>query len=80
MDRNSQGTRSALVPQFAFRYLVRAGSMGWAQVHQGHVTGEREVQTKLEYDLYYAKHMSLALDVAIAMLTIRTVVTGTGAK
>lgn len=68
------------IPQFAFRYLVRPGITGWAQVHQGHVTGESDVRTKLSYDLYYAKNMSLPLDMAIAMLTIRTVLTGRGAR
>ena len=53
------------IPQFAFRYLVRPGITGWAQVHQGHVTAKEAVRTKLEYDLYYAKNMSLALDLAI---------------
>jgi lipopolysaccharide/colanic/teichoic acid biosynthesis glycosyltransferase len=68
------------IPQFAFRYLVRPGITGWAQVHQGHVTGESDVRTKLSYDLYYAKNMSLPLDLAITMLTIRTVLTGRGAR
>ena len=68
------------IPQFAFRYLVRPGITGWAQVHQGHVTGENDVRTKLSYDLYYAKNMSLPLDLAITMLTIRTVLTGRGAR
>ena len=68
------------IPQFAFRYLVRPGITGWAQVHQGHVTAEKAVRTKLEYDLYYAKNMSLALDLAIGAMTIRTVLTGSGAN
>jgi lipopolysaccharide/colanic/teichoic acid biosynthesis glycosyltransferase len=68
------------IPQFAFRYLVRPGITGWAQVHQGHVTGESDVRTKLSYDLYYAKNMSLPLDMAITMLTLRTVLTGRGAR
>ncbi len=68
------------IPQFAFRYLVRPGITGWAQVHQGHVTAASGVRTKLEYDLYYAKNMSLALDLAIGAMTIRTVLTGRGAR
>jgi lipopolysaccharide/colanic/teichoic acid biosynthesis glycosyltransferase len=32
------------IPQFAFRYLVRPGITGWAQVHQGHVTSEKAVK------------------------------------
>ena len=55
----------AEIPQFAFRYLVRPGITGWAQVHQGHVTAADAARVKLEYDLYYAKNMSLALDLAI---------------
>ena len=68
------------IPQFAFRYLVRPGITGWAQVHQGHVRAEKAVRVKLEYDLYYAKNMSLALDLAIGALTVRTVVTGHGSQ
>ena len=68
------------IPQFAFRYLVRPGITGWAQVHQGHVTAESAARIKLEYDLYYAKNMSLALDLAIGALTVRTVLTGRGAR
>ena len=68
------------IPQFAFRYLVRPGITGWAQVHLGHVTAEQATRVKLEYDLYYAKNMSLALDVAIGAMTIRTVLTGKGAR
>jgi lipopolysaccharide/colanic/teichoic acid biosynthesis glycosyltransferase len=68
------------IPQFAFRYLVRPGITGWAQVHQGHVTAARAALVKLEYDLYYAKNMSLALDLAIGAMTIRTVLSGSGAK
>ena len=68
------------IPEFSFRYLVRPGITGWAQVHQGHVTAAHAARVKLEYDLYYAKNMSLALDLAIGAMTIRTVVTGSGAK
>ena len=70
----------AEIPQFAFRYLVRPGITGWAQVHQGHVTAAQAARIKLEYDLYYAKNMSLALDLAIGAMTVRTVLTAKGAK
>ena len=56
------------IPEFAFRYLVRPGITGWAQVHQGHVTAADAARVKLEYDLYYAKNMSLALDLAIGAM------------
>jgi lipopolysaccharide/colanic/teichoic acid biosynthesis glycosyltransferase len=41
------------------------------------VTGTAE---KLGYDLYYLKHRSLFLDLAIVLKTARTVVSGSGAR
>ncbi len=70
----------AEIPQFRLRLLVRPGITGWAQVHQGHVTQADEVRTKLEYDLFYIRHMSLILDLAIGWRTLRTVLTWHGAK
>ena len=35
---------------------------------------------KLAYDLYYLKHRSLILDAAIALMTLRILVTGSGAR
>lgn len=52
------------------RHDVRPGITGWAQVN-----GRNAIswQKKFELDLYYVKNLSLALDIKIALLTIKKV-------
>lgn len=68
------------IPHYHYRHLVKPGISGWAQVNQGHVTDVNDAMIKLEYDLYYVKHLSLSLDLVIAAKTLRTVFTGFGAR
>lgn len=68
------------IPYYPYRHLVRPGLSGWAQVQQGYVGTHEETVTKLSYDLYYVKHCSFALDLLIAMKTLRTLLTGYGAR
>lgn len=68
------------VPFFAYRHVVRPGISGWAQVNQGYAAEVEGMKEKLQYDFYYIKHFSLWLDILIALKTIRTVVTGFGAR
>jgi lipopolysaccharide/colanic/teichoic acid biosynthesis glycosyltransferase/glycosyltransferase involved in cell wall biosynthesis len=68
------------IPNYPYRHLVRPGLTGWAQVHQGYASGTEETAIKLSYDLYYVAHYSLALDLLIMAKTLRTVLTGRGAR
>ncbi len=68
------------LPFYSYRHVVRPGISGWAQVNQGHVVEVGDVHEKLQYDFYYIKNFSLWLDISIVFLTIRTVITGGGAK
>ncbi|MCP3019243.1 sugar transferase [Cupriavidus basilensis] len=68
------------IPYYPYRHLVRPGLSGWAQVQQGYVGTHEETVTKLSYDLYYVKHCSFALDLLIAVKTLRTLLTGYGAR
>jgi lipopolysaccharide/colanic/teichoic acid biosynthesis glycosyltransferase len=68
------------IPHYPYRHLVRPGITGWAQVSQGHVTALPDAMIKLELDLYYVKHLSFALDLVIGVRTLRTIVTGHGAR
>ena len=68
------------IPHYPYRHLVRPGITGWAQVNQGHVTALPDAMIKLEFDLYYVKHMSFALDLVVGVRTLRTIVTGHGAR
>ncbi|WP_230086341.1 sugar transferase [Halomonas sp. 328] len=68
------------VPFFAYRHVVRPGVSGWAQVEQGYVTDHADMIRKLEHDFYYIKHVSFWLDLLIGLRTLRTVLTGKGAR
>lgn len=68
------------IPFYSYRHVVRPGITGWAQVTQGYAADEEETRIKLEHDFYYIKHFSLWLDVLIVLKTIRTMVTGFGAR
>lgn len=71
---------SQSIPYYPYRHLVRPGLSGWAQVQQGYVGTHEETVTKLSYDLYYVKHCSFALDLLITIKTMRTLLTGYGAR
>lgn len=68
------------IPFYSYRHVVRPGISGWAQVVQGYAANSDETSIKLEYDLYYIKHFSFWLDVLIVFKTIRTMLTGFGAR
>lgn len=65
---------------YRYRYVVRPGITGWAQVSQGHVTSLEKVNEKLQYDFFYIKNFSPWLDVLIVLKTIRIVFSGFGAR
>ena len=68
------------IPFYRYRHVVKPGISGWAQVNQGHVAEVDEVHRKLQYDFYYIKYFSPWLDVLIFFRTIKTIVTGWGAR
>ena len=68
------------IPHYAYRYLVRPGITGWAQVSCPPSATADEARTKLIYDLYYVKHVSLLLDLKIIAKTIWTLLEGGGVR
>ena len=68
------------VPFYQYRHIVKPGITGWAQVTHGYATGVDETQIKIEHDFYYIKNFSFSLDVLIVFLTMRTMLTGFGAR
>lgn len=68
------------IPFFSLRHSVRPGITGWAQVRYEYGSSIEEAQTKLEYDIFYVKHLSLMLDVAITFETIKVMLQGRGYK
>ncbi len=68
------------IPFYRYRHIVRPGITGWAQVIQGHVADVADVQNKLHYDFYYIKNFSPWMDILIVAKTIKTMLTGHGAR
>lgn len=66
-------------PFYGLRHLTRPGLTGWAQVTflKPNASLEDNV-VKLQYDLYYIKHRSFILDLAILLKTVRIVLARQG--
>jgi exopolysaccharide biosynthesis polyprenyl glycosylphosphotransferase len=58
------------IPFYRDRYLIRPGLSGWAQINYPYGSSVHDSLQKLQYDLYYIKHRSLALDLEIILKTI----------
>jgi exopolysaccharide biosynthesis polyprenyl glycosylphosphotransferase len=61
------------MPFYPLRHLTRPGLTGWAQVKYKYAGSLEENLVKLQYDLYYVKHRSMILDLAILLKTINIV-------
>lgn len=68
------------IPFYAYRHVVKPGITGWAQVVQGYAADADDTQVKIEHDFYYIKNFSIWLDLLIIGKTIKTVLTGFGAR
>jgi sugar transferase (PEP-CTERM system associated) len=68
------------IPFYGQRHVVKPGVTGWAQVRYAYGASVEDAIEKMQYDLYYVKHMSLTFDLLIALETIKTVVLRRGAK
>jgi exopolysaccharide biosynthesis polyprenyl glycosylphosphotransferase len=66
------------VPFYRARLLAKPGLTGWAQINYGYVATVKDTEVKIEYDLYYIKHRSLAMDFNIILRTISTVLSRSG--
>lgn len=68
------------IPYYDLRHMIRPGLTGWAQVRYKYGASLEETKRKLEYDLYYLKHLSVGLDLLIMFETIKTIVLRRGAQ
>jgi sugar transferase (PEP-CTERM system associated) len=71
---------SEQIPYFNLRHMIRPGLTGWAQVRYGYGATLAEAREKLEFDLYYIKHMTLGLDLLIMFETVKTIIRRQGAQ
>ena len=67
------------IPFYPQRQIVRPGLTGWAQVRYTYGASVEDALQKLQYDLFYIKHLTIALDLYIMLETIKTVVQRKGA-
>jgi sugar transferase (PEP-CTERM system associated) len=67
------------IPFYPQRHVVRPGLTGWAQVRYTYGATTEDALQKLQYDLFYIKNLSLALDFYIIVETIKTVILQKGA-
>jgi sugar transferase (PEP-CTERM system associated) len=65
---------------FAQRHTVRPGVTGWAQIKYQYGSTMEDAKRKLELDLFYIKHLSVPLDLAIILETVKVILLGKGAK
>ena len=68
------------IPYYRQRHCVRPGITGWAQINYKYGDTLQDTITKLEYDLYYIKNMSLALDNYIIFHTLKAMLLSRGAQ
>ena len=68
------------IPFYGQRHTVRPGLTGWAQVRYTYAASSEDAMEKLQYELFYIKHMSFALDLFVLAKTIKTVLRGEGAQ
>jgi sugar transferase (PEP-CTERM system associated) len=61
------------IPFYGQRHVVKPGLTGWAQVRYTYGATVEDAIEKLQYDLFYIKNMSIALDLFIAFETVKTV-------
>ncbi|MHB1987443.1 MAG: sugar transferase [Acidimicrobiales bacterium] len=64
---------TARIPFYDSRHLVHPGITGWAQVKYDYGASEIDAIEKLQYEFYYLRHQSLALDLRIMGRTLRSV-------
>jgi exopolysaccharide biosynthesis polyprenyl glycosylphosphotransferase len=58
------------VPFWGRRLLIKPGLTGWAQLHNGYAADVDSAAAKLSYDLWYLRHRSVVLDLAICVKTL----------
>jgi lipopolysaccharide/colanic/teichoic acid biosynthesis glycosyltransferase len=64
----------AKIPFYDLRHRVRPGLTGWAQVKYAYGSSDSDAMEKLQYEFFYLRHQSLALDLRILGRTVRSVV------
>jgi sugar transferase (PEP-CTERM system associated) len=65
---------------YDLRHSVKPGITGWAQISYPYGDNEQDAIEKLQYDLYYIKHMSPFFDLQIIFESLKVILLGKGAR
>ena len=68
------------IPYYTLRHSIRPGITGWAQIKYQYSATVEETKAKLEFDIFYVKHLSMVLDLAILFETAKVMISGHGSK
>ncbi|MBI1789746.1 MAG: sugar transferase [Acidobacteria bacterium] len=68
------------IPYYRQRHCVKPGITGWAQINHKYGDTLEDTIQKLEYDLYYIKHISPSFDAFIIFHTLKTMILSRGAQ
>lgn len=63
---------SKLINHYMIRHFLKPGITGWAQVHgyRGEIKLIEDINSRVEYDLWYLENWSLLLDTRIILMTV----------
>ncbi len=61
------------IPFYDLRHAVKPGITGWAQVRYRYGASVKDAFVKLQYDLYYIKHLGPFIDFSVFIKTIQVV-------
>src|SRR5579864_5874795 len=67
------------IPYYSYRHTIRPGITGWAQIKYRYGASVEDAKNKLEYELFYIKHLSVFFDLVIMFRTVQVVLFGRGA-
>lgn len=68
------------IPNYRYRYRVKPGITGWAQINYPYGASMEDAQEKTKYDFFYLEHGSIILDTRILLQTVRVIIMGEGAR
>jgi sugar transferase (PEP-CTERM system associated) len=73
-------TLTEQIPFYGQRHFVKPGITGWAQINHKYGDTLEDTITKLEYDLYYLKNLSLSMDLYIMFHTAKVMLLSKGSQ
>ena len=68
------------IPYYRHRMSVKPGITGWAQINYKYGETLEDTKIKLEFDLYYIKHLASSLDAYIIFHTVKVMLLSRGAQ